>query len=95
MALIDERKRIKKYDKERLKEVSKKKNASRDTKRSRRQEKIQRILENFKGIRSISSVESEKEKDTYPHQKMTKGEVITSRKRNCHCLRGILKQTVC
>ena len=62
MALIDERKRIKKYDKERLKEVSKKKNASRDTKRSRRQEKIQRILENFKGIRSISSIKSEKKK---------------------------------
>ena len=63
MALIDEKRKIKKNDKKRLKEVRKKiKKSIRDKKRSRREEKIQRILEECKGIKRTSRTSNQRKK---------------------------------
>ena len=85
MALIHERKKINKDDKERLKEVSKNINKCiRDKKKSSRLEKIQRIVEEFKGIRSISSIKSAKK--GHSSQKKIKRRSNHVKKRNCRCL---------
>ena len=64
-----------------MKEVSKKiKKCIRDNQRSRRQEKIQRILEAFRGIKNISNIKSAKKKTLIPKVNNEKGETVTSRK---------------
>ena len=79
--LIEERRSIAEGDKQRLKEVSKKiKKCIRDNKRSRRQEKIQRILEAFRGIKNISNIKSAKKETLIPKVNNEKGETVTSRK---------------
>ena len=57
-----------------------KKKCIRDRRRSRRQEKIQRILEEFKGIKNISCVMSVKKRTLIPKIKNERGETITSTK---------------
>ena len=52
----------------------------RNKKRSKRQEKIQRILEEFRGIRNTSSVKSAKRRMLIPKVKNDKGDTITSGK---------------
>ena len=52
----------------------------RDRKRSRRQEKIQRILEEFKGIENMSNIKPARKRTPSPKVKNEKDEVITSRK---------------
>ena len=81
MALIDETGKTKKYDKERLKRSEQK-----DQKVHQRQEKIQttgkiqRILEEFKGIKEYLEHQISEERTLIPKIKNEKGEVITSRK---------------
>ena len=57
------RRKVKKEDKGRLKEVSKK------IKKCIRDEKIQRVLEEFKGIKNISNIKSVRKKHTHPKGK--------------------------
>ena len=53
----------------------------RDKKRSRKREKIQRILEEFERIKNISNIKSAKKRFHPKDLKNEKGEVIKSRKR--------------
>ena len=79
--LIEERRTTPKEERERLKEVSKQiKKCIRDKKRAKRQEDIQRILEDFKGIKNIPGIKSAKRTVLITKIKNEKGEVITSRK---------------
>ena len=55
------------------------KNAS-GTKRVKRQEEIQRILEDFKGTKNIPGIKSAERRVLITKKKNEKGEVITSRK---------------
>ena len=52
----------------------------RPKKKTKRQEKIQRILEEFKGVKNISSIKSATKSTLIPKIKNGKSEVITSRK---------------
>ena len=80
-ALIKERKTIDRKNKERLKEVSKKINQSiRDRKRTKRQEKIQKLLEEFKRIKTISNIKSARKKTLIPKIRDDSDEIITSRR---------------
>ena len=63
-----------------MKEVSKCKKCIRDKKRTKRQQDIQRILEDFKGVKSIPRIKSAKKRVLITKIKNEKGEVITSRK---------------
>ena len=59
--LIEERRTTPREEKQRLKEVSKQlRKCIRDKKRAKRQEEIQRILEDFKGIKKIPGIKSAK-----------------------------------
>ena len=80
--LVEERRNTAKEEKYLLKELSKRiKKYIRERKRSNRQEKIQRILEEFRGIKSISCIKSGRKRTLIPKVKNDKGETITSRKR--------------
>ena len=80
LALIQERKTTAKHEKERIREISKKiKNCIRDNKRRTRQEKIQKILENLKGTKNISSIKSVKKRVLIPKVKNKGGETIKTR----------------
>ena len=73
--LIEERRRTPKEEKQRLKEVSKCVNkCSRDKKRMKRQQDIQRILEDFKGVSNIPGIKSAKNKVLITWIKNEKGE---------------------
>ena len=64
---------FKKDDKQQSKEVSKKiKKCINDKKGSRRQENIQQILEEFKGIKNISCIKSAKQRTLNPKIKKRK-----------------------
>ena len=79
--LIEERRNTVEGDKHHLKELSKKiKKCIRDRKRTKRQEKTQRILQEFRGIKSISCIKSGRNGTLIPKEKNDKGETITSRK---------------
>ena len=79
--LIEERRNnTPKEEKQRLKEVSKHINKCiRDKKRMKRQQDIQRILEDFKGVENIPGVKSAKRRVLTTETKKKKGHVITSR----------------
>ena len=80
LALIRERKAIKKEDKERIREVSKKiKKCIRDKKRSERLGKSKKILKSSKGQKN-ANIKSAKRRILIPKIKNMTGEVITSRK---------------
>ena len=79
--LIEERRKLPKEEKHRLKELSKKiKKCIREKKRMKRQHDIERILEEFKGIRNITRVKSAKKRIFITRIRNTRGESITSRK---------------
>ena len=80
--LIEERRNIVKGDEHQLNDLSKKikKSASETQKRTKRQEKIQRNLEEFRGIKSRSCIKSGRKRTLIPKVKNDKGETITSRK---------------
>ena len=81
MRLIEERRKLPKEEKNRLKELSKKiKNCIREKKRVKRHHDIERILEEFKGVQTIPRVKSAKKRVLITKIKNTKGECITSRK---------------
>ena len=80
LRLIEERRSTPKEEKQRLKDLSKRlKNAS-QKKRMKRQQDIQRILEEFKGVRNIPGTKTAKKKVLITKIKNDKGECITSRK---------------
>ena len=78
--LTEERRSTPKEEKQRLKEVSKCINLYQREKRMKRQQDIQRILEDFKGVRNIPGIKSAKRRVLITKIKNEKGEVITSRK---------------
>ena len=81
LRLIEKRRNTPKEEKQRLKEVSKCfKNVSETEKRMKRQMDIQRILEDFKGVRNIPGIKSAKKRVLITKIKNEKGECITSRK---------------
>ena len=64
-----------------MKELSKSiKKCIRDKKRVKRQQVIQRILEDFKGVRSIPGIKSARKKVLITKIKNERGDIITSRK---------------
>ena len=79
--LIEERRTTPKEEKQRSKDVSKQiRKCIRDKKRAKRQEEIQRILEDFNGIKKIPGIKSAKRRALITKIKNEKGGVITSRK---------------
>ena len=81
MRLIEERRKMPKEEKHRLKELSKKiKNCIREKERVKRHHDIERILEEFKGVRTIPRIKTAKKRVLITKIKNKKGECITSRK---------------
>ena len=79
LRLIEERRNMPKEEKQRLKDLSKSlKNAS--EKKKERQQDIERILEEFKGVRNILGIKTAKKRVLITKIKNEKGECITSRK---------------
>ena len=79
--LIEERRNIVKGDKHQLKDLSKKiKKCIRDSKRTKRQEQILWILEEFRGIKSRSCIKSGRKRTLIPKVRNDTGKTITSRK---------------
>ena len=67
--LIQERRTTPKDEKQLLKEVSKRKKCIRDTKMNERQQDIQQILEDFKGVKIIPGIKSAKKKSAHHQEK--------------------------
>ena len=78
LAFITDRKTLKKEEKDRVGEVSKK--CIRDKKRSKRQKKITKILEEMKGTKNIANIKTAKRRILIPKVKNSSGEIVTSRK---------------
>ena len=80
LRLIEERRSMPKEEKQRLKDLSKSiKNAS-EKKRMKRQQDIERILEEFKGVRNIPRIKTAKKRVLITKIKNEKGDCIASRK---------------
>ena len=93
LRLIEERRSTPKEEKQRLKDLSKRiKKCIRE--KMKRQQDIQRILEEFKGVRNIPGIKTANKKVLITKIKNDKGECITSPKRNCRRLRRILQKTL-
>ena len=67
----------------------------RQTKRSRRQGKIQRILDEFRGIKNISNIKCARKEDAHSKGENFKRRNGHMKKRKSQCLRGILQQALC
>ena len=81
LRLIEERRKMPKEGKHRLKELSKKiKKYIREKKRVKRHHDIERILEEFKGVRNIPRIKTAKKRVLITKIKNKEGECITSRK---------------
>ena len=81
LRLIEERRSTPKEEKQRLKDLSRStKKCIREKKRMKRQQDIQRILEEFKGVRNIPGIKTAKKRVLITKIKNDKGECITSRK---------------
>ena len=81
LRLIEERRSMPKEEKQRLKDLSKnRKKSIREKKRMKRQQDIERILEEFKGVRNIPRIKTAKKRVLITKIKNKKGECITSRK---------------
>ena len=79
--LIEERRSTSKGEKQRLKFLSKPIEMHHGQEKSKqKQEEVQRILEDFKGIRNIPGIKSARRRVFITKVKNEKGEVITSRK---------------
>ena len=81
LRLIEERRKMPKEERQRLKELSKEiTKCIREKKRMKRHHDIERILEEFKGVRNIPRIKSAKKRVLITKIKNKKGECITSRK---------------
>ena len=80
LRLIEEMRKMPKEERQRLKELSKEKKCIRDKKRMKRHHDIERILEEFKGVRNIPRIKTAKKRVLITKIKNKKGECITSRK---------------
>ena len=81
-----------KEEKQRLKEVNKQlKTCIRDKQRAERREEIQRILEDFKGIKKIPGIKSAKKKSAHHQDKEWERRSHYVTEGNCQCLWWILK----
>ena len=79
--LIELRRSTPKEEKQRVKELSKSiKKSIRDKKRLKRQQVIQKCLEDFKGVSSIPGIKSAKKKVLVTKINNERGDIITSRK---------------
>ena len=79
LRLIEERRKMPKEERQRLKDLSKKiKKCIRE--KMKRQQDIERILEEFKGVRNIPRIKTAKKRVLITKIKNKKGECITSRK---------------
>ena len=79
LRLIEERRSMSKEEKQRLKDLSKYiKNCIRE--KMKRQQDIERIFEEFKGVRNIPGIKTAKKRVLITKIKNEKGECITSRK---------------
>ena len=85
--LIEERRNTTRGEKQHLKEVSKQiRKCNRDKKRSRSQEKIQRILEECRGTKNISGIKSVRKRVLIPTVKKRQRRDNHIEKRDCKCL---------
>ena len=80
LRLIEERRKMPKEGRHRLKELKKIKKCIREKKRMKRQQDIERILEEFKGVRNIPRIKTAKKRVLITKIKNKRGECITSRK---------------
>ena len=80
LRLIEERRSTPKEEKQRLKDLSKRKKNASEKKRMKRQQDIARILEDFKRVRNIPRINTAKKRVLITKIKNEKGECITSRK---------------
>ena len=72
LALIKKRKNLDRNEKAQVKDISKKiKKGIRENKRSRRHEKVQNILEEFKEMNSIENFKTRKTKSYHAHEKLS------------------------
>ena len=78
LRIIEERRSTPKEEKQRLKDLSKQKKLHQ--RKMKRQRDIQRILEEFKGVRNIPGIKTAKHKVLITKMKNDKGECITSRR---------------
>ena len=91
--LIEERRSTSKGEQQRLKDLIKQiQKCIRDKKRATRQEEIQRILEDFKGIMNIPGIKSARRRVLINKIKNEKGEVITSREGMANVLENFSKK---
>ena len=88
LRLIEERRSMPKGEKQRLKDLSK----SREKKRMKRQQDIERILEEFKGIRNIPGIQTAKKRILIT-TKERKRRMHHISKRNRRCFWRILQKT--
>ena len=81
LALVQERKTVKKEEKERIREVSEKiQTCIREEKRIGKKRKLKRFQKNSQGTNNISNIKSAKKRILIQKVKNMKGEVITTRK---------------
>ena len=79
--LIEKKRNTATRDKQHLRKVSKQlRKCIRDKKRSKRQERIQRILEEFRGVKNISCIKLAKKKVLIPKVTNDEGDTITCRR---------------
>ena len=91
--LVERKRNTAKGDKHQLKELNKRiKKCIREGQRTKRQEKIQRILEEFRGIKSISCVKSGKEENAHPECEKRQKRDKHIKKKNYKCIRRTLQQ---
>ena len=89
LRLIEERRSMSKEEKQRLKDLSKGlKKCIREKKRMKRQQDIERLLEEFKGVRNIPRIKTAKKRVLTTKVKNEKGEMYHLSKRNCRCFFG-------
>ena len=92
LRLIEERRSTPKEEKQRLRYLSKCKKCIREKKRMKTQHDIQRILEDFRGVRNFPGIKSAKKKVLITKIKNDKGECITSRKGIADVFGGFYKR---
>ena len=93
--LIEETRNTPKEGKQRLRDVGKRtKTCIRDKKRMKRQQDIQRILEDFKGVKSIPGIKSAKRRVLITKIENEKGEIITSRRGIANVFGEFYKKTL-
>ena len=80
LRLIEERRKMPKEERQRLKDLRKNKKMYQRKKRMKRQQDIERILEEFKDVRNIQRIKTAKKRVLITKIKNEKGECITSRK---------------